>query len=175
MKETWKKIKDYENYSVSDMGNVRRDVGGKGLCKDGRILKPRFNTKGYGKVLLSQEGKTHNGFLHRLVSIAFIPNPNNLEQVNHKNGIKSDNRVENLEWVSPSENVKHSLKNGLQPTKYSEIEILEVINLRNSGLTQQKISDLTGIERRYVGAILKGKSWSELTGIKKEKEEYVKR
>lgn len=93
--ETFRKIENYNNYSVSNLGNVRND-------KTGRILKPHIKPNGYKQVQLGR--KTIPQYIHRLVAIAFIPNIENKPQVNHTNGNKSDNRVENLEWVTASEN-----------------------------------------------------------------------
>lgn len=93
--ETFKKIKNYNNYSISNIGNVRNN-------KTGRILKPHIKENGYMQVQLGR--KTIPQYIHRLVAIAFIPNIENKPQVNHKNGNKQDNRIENLEWVTAREN-----------------------------------------------------------------------
>ena len=77
------------------------------------ILKPATDNKGYRRVGLMKDGKLVTRKVHRLVAENFIPNPNNLPQVNHINAIKTDNRVENLEWVTPSQNTKHAYDNGL--------------------------------------------------------------
>lgn len=93
--ETFVKIKDFNNYSISNLGNVRND-------KTGRILKYYTKPNGYRQVQLGR--KTIPQYIHRLVAIAFIPNIENKPQVNHKNGNKGDNKAENLEWVTASEN-----------------------------------------------------------------------
>lgn len=93
--ETFKKIEEFSNYSISNLGNVRND-------KTGRILKTYTKPSGYMQVQLGR--KTIPQYIHRLVAKAFIPNDDNKPQVNHKNGIKCDNKVENLEWVTASEN-----------------------------------------------------------------------
>lgn len=93
--ETFRKIENYNNYSISNLGNVRND-------KTGRILKTYTKPNGYMQVQLGR--KTIPQYIHRLVAKAFIPNNDNKPQVNHKNGIKCDNKVENLEWVTASEN-----------------------------------------------------------------------
>lgn len=93
--EIFTKINGYNNYSVSDLGNIRND-------KTGRILKFYIKPSGYKQVQLGR--KTVPQYVHRLVASAFIPNTLNKPQVNHKNGNKGDNRVENLEWVTASEN-----------------------------------------------------------------------
>lgn len=98
--ENWKDIAGYEGrYQVSDMGRVRN--------KTGRILSPAKNSRGYQRVLLCKDGKKKNHSVHRLVALAFVPIGREGLEVNHINGIKTDNRAENLEWVTRSENMAH--------------------------------------------------------------------
>lgn len=91
----WRKIEGKQNYSVSNNGDIRND-------KTGRILKSHCGTAGYMQVMLGR--KTSPLYVHRLVAQAFIENPSGLPQVDHRNGDKTDNRAENLRWVSVSEN-----------------------------------------------------------------------
>jgi len=108
--EIFKDIKGYEGlYQVSNLGNVRSYY----KDKEGKILSAGLKPEGYKYVNLHSD-KNKNFYIHRLVALAFIPNPQNKTQVNHINGIKNDNRLDNLEWATSSENRLHAYKIGLQ-------------------------------------------------------------
>lgn len=101
--EYWKNIDGWERYEVSTDGRIRNKESG---C----VLQSRANSCGYMRVGLCKHRKQKWVFVHRLVAEAFIANPDNKGQVNHKNGNKTDNRAENLEWVTASENQSHRRK-----------------------------------------------------------------
>lgn len=107
MEEIWKDIKGYENlYQVSNLGRVRSLWFGKI-----RLLKECVNGNGYNHVILTKDGKSKVCLIHRLVAFAFIPNHNNLKEVNHKDEDKSNNCVDNLEWCTHLYNMNYGCRN----------------------------------------------------------------
>lgn len=119
-KEIWKDIKDYEGmYQVSNLGRVRsldKIVNGSNQygahfikIRRGKLLKLHISNNGYYRVILVSDNKNKNFLIHRLVAKAFIPNPNNLPEINHIDGNKSNNIIDNLEWCNHSYNIQHRI------------------------------------------------------------------
>ena len=122
MKDTGIVIHGYgrNKYSVFPDGlvvSLDRD-GARGYIVKGKELKPYLNGTGYARVSLNLEGKSKDYFVHRLVAKYFVPNPDNLPVVNHKDGNKLNNHADNLEWVTSSENNRHAFATGLKKPKY---------------------------------------------------------
>ena len=116
VKEIWKPVKGYAGlYEVSNLGRLR-SLPRKGT-KGGIISATYSNTKHYAHVPLTKNAKGRTVSLHRIVAEAFIPNPENKPQVNHKDGNKRNNAVDNLEWATPEENMQHAFRTGLKDTK----------------------------------------------------------
>lgn len=104
--ERWRWVVGYEGlYMVSDQGRV---MSVPKPTHYGHIMKQRKTWAGYMVVCLCKNNVKKNGVIHRLVATAFLDNPENKEEVNHKNGVRDDNRVENLEWATRSENEQHA-------------------------------------------------------------------
>lgn len=114
IKEEWNEVKGYEGlYRVSNLGSVYSLLTKK-------TLKKPVNSSGYSLVVLSINGQKKSFNIHRLVATAFVPNPNNREQVNHKDGDKTNNDSRNLEWVTQSDNMKHAYRMRLQTPSISQ-------------------------------------------------------
>jgi DNA-binding XRE family transcriptional regulator len=163
--ENWKSIKNYEGlYEVSNLGRVRS-------LKSDKFLIPRLSKKGYHRVGFWKNNKGKDFYIHRLVAIYFIENPNNLEEVNHKDGDKSNNHFSNLEWYSHKENMSHGYKNGLinnrgskcATSKLIECDILKIREIYlNSNYTHQSIADKFGVTRECITKILNNKTWTHI-------------
>lgn len=121
MKEIWRDVPDHELYQVSNLGKVRNK-------KTKKILKATIE-KGYSKLWFVENKKKKTKYIHRLVASAFIPNPNNYREVNHKDNDPSNNCVENLEWCDRKYNIDYMLKHQEEIRNRHEkrLEILETI------------------------------------------------
>lgn len=108
--EEWRDIKGFEGYQISSFGRIKslEKIDYLGHHRKEKILKPSKTKDGYLKVALCKDGEKKSYYIHRLVGNAFLQNPYNLPLINHINEIKTDNRVENLEWCDSTYNVRYS-------------------------------------------------------------------
>jgi len=161
-------------YLVSSHGRVKSMA-----VSVGRVMEPYLNKKGYECIALAGlNGKKIRKPIHRLVAQAFIPNPEGKPQVNHKDGVKRNNRSSNLEWVTNQENRDHAVRTGLHraPTpklgsennfsKLSECDVLEIVALK--GVSSAKdVAARYGVGSTNIHKIWIGDTWSHLTGIRR--------
>lgn len=119
MQEMWKNVVGFEEFfEVSNLGVIRskeRMVNNKGkmVLKPSKVLSPFNNGKGYQQITLWADGKSYKRYVHRMVAEAFIDNPNSLSDVNHEDGNKGNNKVDNLTWCTRKDNINHAIDSGL--------------------------------------------------------------
>lgn len=168
--EIWKSVAEFEGiYSVSSLGRVRRDKGGKG-ARAGIILRPAINPKGYRMVTLHNNGFKRSRSVHTLVAGAFLgPRPVGLE-VNHKDGDKLNNASSNLEYVSGKANVRHAWENNLvrkrvgEKTNSCKLTARKVKNIRalKGKFSARKVATKYGVVKSTIQNIWNGKTWTHV-------------
>lgn len=143
------------------------------ITKDGKIISLKNNKRyeikgyidkyGYRRVLLHVNGKRIKFFVHRLVAQTYIPNPNNLPQVNHIDGNKLNNNVENLEWCTPKENIQHAIKKGLRVKKGKlNISDIKEIRLLFGNKSMKEIAELYNVSLSCIKHLHAGHTWKDI-------------
>lgn len=166
--ERWRWVVGYEGlYMVSDQGRVMSVP--KATKPDGVVLSQQLGKNGYLTVHLCKNGKHRRVSVHRIVASAFIENPHGKSDVNHKNGDKQNNALNNLEWVTRSENVKHAydtLKRTRshigtpRPTK-RKLTYEQAEEIRASNESQSNLAKEYGVTQRSIWCIKKGMTYKE--------------
>jgi hypothetical protein len=180
--EHWRDIEGCEGfYQVSDRGRVRSldrlvSSGGTMRLRRTKVLKARLNGAGYFHVALSRNGHTQTTLVSRLVAVAFIPNPENKPEVNHKDGVKTHNDVGNLEWSTKSENHQHAHRAGLKHSnlklpyrgtlngnsKLTEEDVLSIRLCLAAGMLGKDIARRTGMSASTISQIKHRETWGFL-------------
>ena len=154
MRERWRNIEDYPNYRISSEGRIKNKT-------TGRILKPGTDRDGYKRIVLSDNGIKKCHGVHRLVGRAFVSGYDETLQVNHLDGVKANNTVNNLEWVTQSENAIHAYQTGLtkrstkagkQPRPVRVVETDQVFD------SESECARMLGVKREGINACLNGRA-----------------
>jgi len=138
-----------------------------------RVLKTKIHPKtGYEQVVLWDKAlkKSHCCLVHRIVALIHIDNPGLLPEVNHKDGVKSNNRVGNLEWCLEADNLRHAYASSLRSAdgemngraKLAESQVLEMRSLREAGASFDELGEKYEIHPMYAAAVCRGKTWRKL-------------
>ena len=178
MNEEWKPVPGFEGfYEVSDNGRVRSidrvvtSSDSRTWTQPGKILTcGEHHNGGYSTVVLCKNNKPRVWLVHRLVAAAFLPNPDDLPEVNHIDGRKRNNPATNLEWVKRQANINHAVSAGLinnkgvlnQQAILSEETVLRARAMRAEGQSSRAIASATGITRRNLQNILSRTSWKHI-------------
>jgi hypothetical protein len=179
--EFWKPIQGWLGYDVSTKGRVRtfkkrqgarRLRGGWAMTNEPQIRKACPDGEGYLYVSLCGEGRKREcPKIHRLVAQAFIPNVDNLSEVNHKTGLQSDNRDRNLEWVTRSQNIQHADRNGLRVlpkgektvnAKLTDVVVLQMRQRARAGEPTSHLAQEFGVNWKTASHAISGQTWKHL-------------
>ncbi len=167
MSEIWKSVPGYKGKcKVSNTCKVKRLAHKNGSYSSEKILKQSKSGNGYLKVTLNNKTLT----VHRLIALAFIKNPENKPQINHKNGIRTDNRVENLEWCSSKENVAHAIQSGIinrngedsHFAKLSENDVIKIKRMLKKNISSKLIAIKFGVRDSTISMIKTGRNWKHI-------------
>lgn len=181
--EIWLPVQGFEYfYHVSNFGRIkaleRKEIfpcmfnGTKIGIRKERIMAPRVHTGGYHRVSLGF-GNRKDYYIHRIVASAFIPNPGNLPMINHKNGIKNDNRVDNLEWCTAKQNINHAIDTGLLDRYRNrgvkngsaildELQATVILSCKGH-LRPKQVASYFNVHRSVIDAIYSRKSWRHIS------------
>lgn len=155
--EVWRIVEECSDYEVSNVGRVRRGS---------RLRKPNIKN-GYPQVALYHGGQPRHRNVHRLVASAFVPNPDGKPCVNHIDGDKTNNRAENLEWVTHAENTRHGLDAGLLTVgskRYNHKLTEEQVGyIKHSTATLKELANRYGVSITNIWNIRHGRSWKHVT------------
>ena len=153
--EVWRHVQEFDRYEVSNLGRIKSHYPWRKTAN--RILKPCLTRKGYHAIWLKSKCVS----VHRIVALAFVENRRSKAiQINHINGIKTDNRAENLEWCTNQENCIHAMLSGKGASKLKPEHVLEIRKLSKTGMAQFEIAKMFEIGQSQVSRIASGKRWN---------------
>lgn len=156
---------------IKSIQRTYSDCNGRKLKVMSRILKQRFSADGYLKFSVSKHGVMTTYKTHRPVAMHFIENVEKKSEVNHIDGVKTNNMVSNLEWNTSKENIQHAYKNGLMNplngenginSKLTELDVIEIRKMRTKGLKQSEIAKQFDVARTTIRDVLSKKNWAHI-------------
>jgi hypothetical protein len=176
--ETWKPVVGWEGiYEVSDLGRVKRVAAGRGAIA-GKVLADAKHRGGYRTIHLRFNGREDNLLVHRVVAMAFCKTDDSRTYVNHKNGNRCDNRADNLEWVTMSENHLHAFRELGRPltgvaktskgtgnvkAKLADSDIAAIrLRYAAGGISQQRIASDYGVSQVTISLIIRNAIWTHV-------------
>jgi len=165
--EIWKVINGYPDYEISNKGRVKALSKVRNSIHGTRTTREKIITQHYNKLLgyiyvnMYQKGMPTSRSLHRIIAINWIPNPENKREVNHIDGNKQNNSIENLEWMSSLENTRHSFTTNSKKSLVLNIEKAEEIReMHKMGMTNSQIALVLGIQRKMAWRVVTNQSWT---------------
>jgi hypothetical protein len=175
--ERWRYIPEFPDYAISNIGRIIRITKAQGTYPS-YVYKLTLDKKGYQTICLTKNGKEYGKKVHQLVALAFLGPCPDKHEINHKDGVKANNQLNNLEYVTSSENQRHALRMGLKRklrgsqsghVKLTEAKVLEILGLWRLGWPIANIARAFKVAERTIDHIVRGDSWNWLTGINKHK------
>lgn len=176
LNEEWRDVSGFEGfYQVSNLGRVRsldrviKSCDGRSYSCKGQLLKPRLK-KGYLCLHLSNKPRNYHVTVHRLVALSFVDGYFEGAQINHIDGVKTNNTPANLEFCTSAHNVNHSIATGLRDNfgvkhwacKLTEDQVLEIRKLYSEGMTQTAIAKIYGLTIAAIGKVVHRKRWKDI-------------
>lgn len=175
--ETWKDIPDYPGYMASTHGRIK-SIGhvskrGTKYPVKGKIRKCILSKSGYLRIQLTHKGKIHQ--VHQLIALTFLDNKNKYTSVNHKNGVKTDNRVLNLEWCTSQQNTLHAVRSGLfnppkgikhWSSKFDGVQLPTIQSCLSDGVTAYKLAKYFRVSQSVIHNIKHGNTYARPTRVR---------
>ena len=171
IKEEWRIIENTkEAYEASNTGFIRRTKPYRNITYAGRILNPAHDKNGYPQVTIWIDGKKRAYLVHRIIARTYMGERKDGYTVNHKDGNKLNNNIENLEYVTNAENIEHAIKNGLRAdqrgtknpqSKLTDDDVYKIRSLLDT-ITQKEIGKMFGVKKPAIADIKHGRTWAHL-------------
>lgn len=164
--DNWAEIPGFTGYKVNRFGLVKSFK--RYPC--GKMLSPQMDKDGYNRITMQQNGKSKALMVHRIVAITFIKNTENYSQINHKDGNKQNNHVDNLEWCTNTFNQRHAWNNDLKTVRLTTNQVSEIKRFIINGLTNKVLSERYQIDPSLISNIRHNKVWKDIKAKEEQNE-----